>query len=427
MSNWETIPVNQLVETGEASLQTGPFGTQLKASEYVSVGIPVINVRNIGYGHLTNAPVEYVNKQTSERLSVHQLAYGDIVFGRKGAVDRHVLIKKDSEGWIQGSDCLRLRIQSDRFSNKFISYYFSTQAHKSWMEAQGSFGATMSSLNQGIIKRINIPLFSLDIQKKIAAVLSAYDDLIENNNRRITLLEKMAEEIYREWFVRLRFPGHEQVARHKGIPEKWELIKISDAFEITGGGTPSKKESSYWLEGNVDWFTPSDITSASGMILFSSGLQCTKVGLNNSSAKLFPAYSIMMTSRATIGALGINTTPACTNQGFITCIPNESYPLEFLFFWLKLNKSYFEMLASGATFAELSKAVFKKISVLTPPKALIREYSDNITPIFKQIEAILRKQTLLQQTRDRLLPRLISGKLSVEDLDIQFPPNMGID
>lgn len=85
------------------------------------------------------------------------------------------------------------------------------------------------------------------------------------------------------------------------------------------------------------------------------------------------------------------------------------------------------MLASGATFAELSKAVFKKISVLTPPKALIREYSDNITPIFKQIEAILRKQTLLQQTRDRLLPRLISGKLSVEDLDIQFPPNMGID
>ena len=182
-----------------------------------------------------------------------------------------------------------------------------------------------------------------------------------------------------------------------------------------------------WLEGNVNWFTPSDITSASGMILFSSGLQCTKVGLNNSSAKLFPAYSIMMTSRATIGALGINTTPACTNQGFITCIPNENYPLEFLFFWLKLNKNYFEMLASGATFAELSKAVFKKISVLTPPKDLTCKYSNYVAPIFKQIEAILRKQTILQQTRDRLLPRLISGKLSVEDLDIQFPHSMGTD
>lgn len=427
MSKWDIIRVNDLVLENEADLQTGPFGTQLKASEYVADGIPVINVRNIGYGSLIDSKLEFVSEQTAIKLKVHRLAQGDIVFGRKGAVDRHILVTQKSEKWIQGSDCLRLRIKSKDLSNKFLSYYFTTDSHKSWMEAQGSFGATMSSLNQDIVKRINIPLPPLSIQNKIAAVLSAYDDLIENNDRRITLLEKMAEEIYREWFVRLRFPGHEQVTFHKGIPEGWEMVKIAKAFEMTGGGTPSKDENTYWTEGEINWYTPSDITASNGIFLFNSGLQCTEEGLNNSSARLFPAYSIMMTSRATIGAIGINTTSACTNQGFITCIPNKNYPSIFLYHWLKLNKTCFEMLSTGSTFAELSKSTFKKMSILTPNKELITKFNDNILPMFQSIEILLKEIDNLKQTRDRLLTRLISGKLSVEDLDIQFPPSMTTD
>jgi type I restriction enzyme S subunit len=237
----------------------------------------------------------------------------------------------------------------------------------------------------------------------------------------------MAEEIYREWFVRLRFPGHEQVTFHKGIPEGWEMVKIGQAFQITGGGTPSKDESRYWIDGNINWYTPSDITASNGSFLFESGLKCTEEGLSSSSARLFPAYSVMMTSRATIGALGINTTPACTNQGFITCIPNEKYPLAFLYHWLKLGKSYFEMLATGSTFAELSKSTFKKMEILTPSENLVSQFTSKINPMFNTVEILLRENSTLQQTRDRLLTRLISGKLSVEDLDIQFPPSMKDD
>ena len=234
----------------------------------------------------------------------------------------------------------------------------------------------------------------------------------------------MAEEIYREWFVRLRFPGHENVKLVKGLPQGWESVKLEHAIKFTGGGTPSKDTESYWSGGNVNWFTPSDITGADGMFLESSGEQCTEEGYNNSSAKMFPAYSVMLTSRATIGAIGINVTPACTNQGFITCIPNERYPLPYLFHWMKLAKPHFELVAGGATFAELTKGTFKRIEIVTPPESCVAEFARIESPMFKTIENLLRANKKLIELRNKLLPRLLSGKLSVENLDIKFPPGM---
>ena len=285
-------------------------------------------------------------------------------------------------------------------------------------------GVNIPHISGKQIGDFKIPLPPLPIQQKIAAILSAYDDLIENNQRRIALLEKMAEEIYREWFVRLRFPGHEKVKKVKGVPEGWKLVKLEHAFKFSGGGTPTKEVSRYWDDGVVNWFTPSDITGANGIFLERSGEQCTEEGFNNSSAKMFPAYSVMLTSRATIGAVGINLTPACTNQGFITCIPNAQYPLPYLYHWIKLAKPYFELLSGGATFAELTKGTFKKIEILTPPEKLVEKFDELESPIFKAIEMYQRQNTRLIMTRDRLLPRLISGKLSVENLDIQFPLGM---
>jgi type I restriction enzyme S subunit len=416
--------MGELIDNDEASLQTGPFGTQFKASEYVESGIPMINVKNIGYGDVRTESLDYLDEKTAHRLRAHHLKTGDIVFGRKGSADRHTLIRPANDGWVQGSDCMRLRLTSKRLQPRFLSYYFCTFGHKYWMEAVCAFGATMSTLNQGIVRRIALRVPEVEVQDKIAAVLSAYDDLIENNRRRIALLEKLAEGIYREWFVRLRFPDHEKVRIVKGVPQGWKLVKLDNAFKFTGGGTPSKEVGRYWNGGDINWFTPSDITGADGMFLEKSGDQCTEEGFNNSSAKMFPAYSVMLTSRATIGAIGINTTPACTNQGFITCIPNAQYPLPYLYQWTKLAKPHFELLAGGTTFAELTKGTFKRIEILTPPEPIVAEFSRIESPLFKNIETLLSANRKLIETRDKLLPRLISGKLPVENLDIQFPPGM---
>lgn len=421
---WPRVAVGDLVNKGEASLQTGPFGTQLSAAEYVPEGIPVINVRNVGFGDVRDADLEYVSEAKADQLHHHILRRGDIVFGRKGAVERHALIQEAQDGWVQGSDCLRLRLKSPRFHERFVSFYLRTQAHQDWMQALCAFGATMSSLNQDIVNRIQLPCPPLPVQEKVTAVLGAYDDLIANNQRRIALLESMAEEIYREWFVRMRFPGAQPDTFDKGLPPGWTNEPIGTAFKFYGGATPSKDVNRYWKDGDVHWFTPTDITGAEGVFLESSGEHCTEEGLASCSATLFPAYSVMMTSRATIGAIGINTEPACTNQGFITCIPNERYPLTYLYQWLKLAKQHFEMLSSGATFAELTKGTFKRIRILTPDKALVADFERRVRPMFNEMEALLKSNKRLKAMRDALLPRLISGKLRVDQLDIQLPPSM---
>lgn len=257
-------------------------------------------------------------------------------------------------------------------------------------------------------------------QQRIASILSAYDDLIEVNNQRIKLLEETARELYKEWFVRMRFPatagrpGYKKAKFVKGVPEGWEVKRIAEVFNIVGGGTPSTEKPEYW-NGNVNWFTPTDITGTSGIFLSRSSSKISEKGLKESSAKLFPAYSIMMTSRATIGAVGINTTPSCTNQGFITCLPNENIPYTFLYFWILLNKEVFEMLGTGSTFLEITKGTFRKIKMLLPKLEILNHFYRMSEPMFKQIEILQQQNTQLRQIRDRLLPRLISGKLVVKE------------
>lgn len=288
-------------------------------------------------------------------------------------------------------------------------YYLLTLLHFESFDV----GASNPTLNRNHVHKISVQFpENLPTQQRIAGILSAYDELIEVNNQRIRLLEDTASQLYKEWFVRLRFPGHEQTKFVKGLPEGWEVKKVADAFDILGGGTPSTKMPEFW-DGDVNWFTPSDITAARGMFLSASSDKITKKGYENSSAKLFPAYSVMMTSRATIGEVGINTLPATTNQGFIMCLPNEQIPYQYLYFWVYFNKETFEMLASGSTFLEITKGTFKKIDFLVPSADTMAQYVNLSAPIFFQIETLQSQNTQLRQIRDRLLPRLISGKLSV--------------
>ncbi len=276
--------------------------------------------------------------------------------------------------------------------------------------------AAVPGLDRNVLHSIKVNFPILPAQNKVAAILSAYDELIANNSQRIMLLEEMAEEIYKEWFVRLRFPGHEQTRIVDGLPEGWDIIKIEEAFDILGGGTPSTAEKKYWENGNINWVTPSDITAAAGVFILSTPNKITESGLEGSSAKLFAPYSVMMTSRATIGEIGINLKPAATNQGFITCLPNDYFPFTYIAEWLIYHKTMIDSYASGATFKEISKSVFKKMEIVRPSLQVTGMYHQNIAPLFHSMSNYLEKNKLLKQTRDLLLPRLMSGRLIVDHL-----------
>ena len=278
-------------------------------------------------------------------------------------------------------------------------------------------GSAQQSLNRNFVYPVPVRKFALPVQRRIAGILSAYDELMENSQRRIRLLEAMARALYREWFVHFRFPGHEKLPRIASplgdIPQGWEVKTVADSFGISGGGTPSRKEEKYWEGGTIQWFSPSGLTGADTMFMDDSLERITELGLAESSARLFPAFSVMLTSRATIGAIAINTHEACTNQGFITCLPNERVPLYFLFHWLTENVPTFERMASGATFKEISRGVFKTIEFLHPASALVRRFESQVEPMGKQMLALQRQIQNLRRTRDLLLPRLLSGQVSL--------------
>ena len=147
-----------------------------------------------------------------------------------------------------------------------------------------------------------------------------------------------------------------------------------------------------------------------------SGTKITDIGLSRSSAKMFPPYSVMLTSRATIGVVAINTTPAATNQGFITCIPNKRFPLYLLFHWIKNNVDRFISLGTGATFKEITKGVFKGIELVVPPTALVDDFQQKVAPLMDMILRLQRKNRNLRTQRDLLLPKLISGEIDVSDI-----------
>jgi len=283
--------------------------------------------------------------------------------------------------------------------------------------ARFNAGAGVPTLNRNHLDTLEVDIPPLPIQQRIAGILSAYDELIENSQQRIKILEQMTRNLYREWFVHFRFPNHAKtpiVDSPLGkIPKGWEVKPVSDSFEISGGGTPSRKEEAYWDGGTIQWFSPSDLTGADTMFMDDSSDHITELGLAESSARLFPAMSVMLTSRATIGAIAINMAQACTNQGFITCLPNKQVPLYFLYHWLKDNVPTFERMASGATFKEISRGVFKTIDFLQPAPELVCAFESQAEPIAKQMLALQRQTQNLRKTRDLLLPRLLSGQINV--------------
>ncbi len=200
------------------------------------------------------------------------------------------------------------------------------------------------------------------------------------------------------------------------LPEGWNVAAVEDITETLGGGTPSKTQSDYWAEGGINWYSPTDLTGAGTVFVEESASKITALGLAKSSAKLFPANCVMMTSRATLGVIAVNTKPACTNQGFIVCVPSDRLPRWVLFHWLKANASVLESLATGATFKEITKGVFRKHKLVVPAIATVAAFEAMVEPMMDLVLRLERMNRNLRATRDLLLPKLISGALDVSEL-----------
>lgn len=265
----------------------------------------------------------------------------------------------------------------------------------------------------GFIKRIKWNFPPLPTQQKIASILSAYDNLIQNYKKQIEALQTGACELYKEWFVRFRFPGYKNSRFENGIPEGWKIERIGNIGEVIGGGTPSTENEEYW-DGDIPWLSPVDLSDNTNVYVSRGGKNITKLGLQKSSAKMMPKDTVLLSSRAPVGYVALAKNPICTNQGFKSVVCNTSViqPI-YLYFYFRMNKNYLQSIASGATFPELSGSMMKKLKVLLPQMELQKEFSKKANIFISKAELLSEQITNLTQQRDLLLPRLMRGALEV--------------
>jgi type I restriction enzyme S subunit len=244
----------------------------------------------------------------------------------------------------------------------------------------------------------NLPIPSIEKQQEIVREYHTIQNRIALNNQLISKLEETAQAIYREWFV--------DGINLENLPEGWRVSKIGDEVETLGGGTPSTEIEEYWNDGDIMWYSPTDITNNNSVFIFQSANRITNAGLNKSSAKLFPANSLMMTSRATVGKLAINTEEATTNQGFITLIPNSELNVFFLYCWVKTKIEEIMNLASGSTFLEISKSDFRSLNIVIPEKEIKTKFIISVEPIFDLIKTKTKETQKLEELMDLLLAKM---------------------
>ena len=335
--------------------------------------------------------------KTTDRL------YEDaIIIGRVGTCGSIYRCK----GYFWASDNTIVVKAKRNFSIDYCYYLLKTIPLKNY-----AGGSAQPLITQGTIKSLKSMIPCIEKQNRIASILSAYDDLIETNQKQIKLLEEAAQRLYKEWFVDLKFPGHEKTKIIDGVPEGWEEKAIEDICDSIGGGTPSTKNSEYYCGGKVKWVTPTDITRKSGLILLDTEKKITKEGLRNSSAKMVPPYTILMTSRASVGFFGLCECEVCTNQGFISCVPYQEKVRLYLLHNLMSRVDEIRAKASGSTFLEISKKTFRALRIILPSDCILEAFNKQIWPMVKQMEALTKSIVKLQEARDRLLPKLMRGEI----------------
>ena len=384
-----------------------------------SADIPIIKISNISNGrNVIFENMQYVDHEFLTIDEKYHIKNGDVLISLTGShinqpnsmvgrvcrnYDKQTYLLNQRAGKIFGKE---------NASTDYIFYALLTKAMKESIVSRAYGAANQVNVSPSAIMSIKWDFPTLPTQQKIASILSSYDRLIENNTRRIRLLEQMAENLYKEWFVRFRFPEHENVEIVNGLPKGWEIKIIADFGRIETGKTPPMSNRDLY-GGDILFVKTPDMHGK--MFVRSTSETLSQEGNNYQRTKLLPINSIMVSCIGTAGIVSINTNLAHTNQQINSIILNNLEDLEWLYYVCRQLKPTIELFgATGATMTNLSKGKFEKLKIVVPKVDFRGAFHKRIRPYFKEIYALEQQNTFLTRQRDLLLPRLMSGKLEVK-------------
>jgi len=422
MSKWVQTTLGKVVSAGGGKIQTGPFGSQLHASDYVESGIPCIMPANMKNNRVNLSGIAFISEKDAQRLSQHLVQEGDIVYSRRGDVTLKALIGKAEAGYFCGTGCLLVR-PGNAIDSEFLTYHLSTPTNQDWIVKQ-AVGATMPNLNTSILAGfpLNVPPRK-ETQHQIAAVLVALDSKIDCNNRINAELEVMAQTLYDYWFVQFDFPdANGNPYRSSGgkmtynatlkreIPTGWQDSNVLAVADLLGGGTPTKKKPEFW-GGKIPFFTPTD---ADGSIFkFSTADYITDAGLKGSSTKLFSKHTVFITARGSVGKLVLAGVDMAMNQSCYALRAKPEVSHVFLFFLAKELIHHLQVKSSGSVFDSIVSNDIELTKLAIPKGDVIQKFSAVVEPLFAKIANNTKENQQLAQLRDWLLPLLMNGQVTV--------------
>lgn len=433
-SEWPNVSVEDLTE----KVAMGPFGSNIKVSTFVPSGVPIISGEHLHSTKMQDGRFNFITEEHAERLRNSIVTHGDVVFTHAGNIGQAAVIPQNSryKKYVLSQRQFYARCKKDRILPEYMAYFFhSPEGRHKLLSNASQVGVPSIARPSSHLKSIEIPLPPLDIQRSVCELLSILESRIDHNRALATNLEAIARRLFKSWFVDFDpvramaagekpaglaedvaalFPDRFVDSEIGDVPEGWICCPLPQIAAVHSGGTPKRAIAEYW-GGSIPWFSVVDTPSPGQVFLIETSEHITEAGLANSAAKVLPNGSTIISARGTVGKLALTCAPMTMNQ---SCYALKGTLGDFFtYFTVAASIDWLKQNVHGAVFDTITRATLDGLLVIRPSDHVAVAFDQTVRPLMQRIETCGREALVLTKLRDILLPRLISGKLHVEDAE----------
>lgn len=411
---WPVVTLDSIKAAVPYACVGGPFGSNLTSKHYVDEGVPVVRGQNLGGpGCFDENGFVFVTPEKADQLRPNLAFRGDILFTQRGTLGQVGLIPQDSkyDRYVVSQSQMKLTVDASRVDARYVYQYFRLES-----TIQGILNRTITAgvphINLGILKSFEIPLPPLLAQQAIAEVAQAYDDLIATNQRRIALLVDAARGLYREWFVQLRFPGHETVAVQDGVPEGWAKRSLSSVAEVNARtiGSKDRPDSIFYID--ISSVTPGLISAVTPYVFADAPGRARRRVVHGDII-----WSCVRPNRRSYSLIWEPDEKLVASTGFAVLSATQ-VPFSYLYFATTTDDfvGYLEQNATGAAYPAVTAKTFEDAELVIPDADTAASFNWLVLPLLEQMETLKSENIALAKARDLLLPKLMSGQLDVSGI-----------
>lgn len=401
-------------------------GYAYKSKDFVVKGIPVVKIKNIIPPIVDVSDCNYVSEDMYKETSKYSLNYGDILISMTGsgvnqmnsAVGKVGRVRFNSKA-LQNQRVGKIEIIDEKkYNSDFLYYYISQKKLLEYFVFNSTGSANQANISKRIIENTPVPNIYLNEQKKIALVLQLLDRKIFKNIEIINNLESQAQAIFKSWFVDFEpFKDGNFVESELGfVPESWEIKTIDEICNLKIGRTPPRKESKWFsLKDGLKWISIKDLGN-SEMYIYETSEYLTKEAVEKFNVSVVPKNTLLLSFKLTVGRVAITSENMCTNEAIAQFVDSEIDPV---YLYLYFKQFPFETLGNTSSIGKaINSKIIKNISIPIPNSKILREFMNIINPLANLINSKISENQTLAQTRDTLLPKLMSGEIDVSNIKI---------